>query len=133
MALGLILFACSDAFLSVFTDSEAVVAAGKERLSVMCFSYAVSALMDCSMAASRGINKTVIPTVMVVLGSCVFRIFWVFVIFPLGGTTTLLYALYPVSWAITAAAEIVYFAIVYRRARRRMNDAASDSEGKETA
>ena len=133
MALGLILFACSDAFLSVFTDSEAVIAAGKERLSVMCFSYAVSALMDCSMAASRGINKTVIPTVMVVLGSCVFRIFWVFVIVPLGGTTTLLYALYPVSWAITAAAEIVYFAIVYRRARRRMNDAASDSEGKETA
>lgn len=93
----------------------------------MCFSYAISAFMDCTIAASRGINRNVVPTVMVILGSCVFRIFWVFVIFPLGGTTTFLYLIYPVSWILTATAEIIYFAVSYRKARRLLS-ARADAE-----
>ena len=116
LVLGLLLFAFGDVFLSVFTGSPEVIAAGKQRLAVLCFSYAVSAFMDCTIAAARGLNKTIIPTVMVILGSCVFRIFWVYVIFPVQGTTTLLYLLYPASWAITSVAEIVYFVFAYRRA-----------------
>ena len=84
----------------------------------MCFSYALSAFMDCTIAAARGLNKTIVPTIIVILGSCVFRIFWVYVIFPISGTTTLLYLLYPVSWVITAAAEIVYFIFAYRKGVR---------------
>ena len=84
----------------------------------MCFSYALSAFMDNTIAAARGLGKTVVPTIVVILGSCVFRVFWVYCIFPLAGTTTMLYLLYPVSWTITAAAEIAYFAFAYRRAKR---------------
>lgn len=116
LVLGLALLSCGDLFLSVFTDSAMVIEAGKQRLQVMCLSYAISAFMDCTIAAARGLNKTVIPTVMVILGSCVFRIFWVYVIFPLQGTTTLLYLLYPVSWVITAVAEVAYFVVAYRKA-----------------
>lgn len=118
LVLGLALFFGADVFLSLFTDDPSVMEAGRQRLSVMCLSYGISAFMDCTIAAARGINKTVIPTVMVILGSCVFRIFWVFCIFPVQGTTTLLYALYPVSWTITAIAEIAYFIHAYRRAVR---------------
>ena len=71
-----------------------------------------------TIAAARGLNKTIVPTILVILGSCVFRVFWVYVIFPLGGTTTLLYLLYPVSWTITAIAEITYFIFAYRAAAR---------------
>lgn len=115
---GLAIFACGDIFLSIFTGSEAVIAAGKDRLAIMCFSYALSAFMDCTIAAARGLNKTIVPTIIVILGSCVFRIFWVYVIFPISGTTALLYLLYPVSWVITAAAEIVYFIFAYRKGVR---------------
>lgn len=115
LVLGLALLGCADIFLSVFTDSPAVIEAGRQRLQVMCFSYAISAFMDCTIAAARGLNKTIVPTVMVILGSCVFRIFWVYVIFPIQGTTTLLYLLYPVSWVITAVAEIIYFIFAYRK------------------
>lgn len=115
---GLLLFACAGAFLSIFTGEAAVIEAGRQRLAVMCFSYALSAFMDNTIAAARGLGKTVVPTVVVILGSCVFRVFWVYCIFPLAGTTTMLYLLYPVSWTITAAAEIAYFAFAYRRAKR---------------
>ena len=118
LMLGLGIYFSADLFLSIFTDSPAVIEAGRQRLSVMCLSYAISAFMDCTIAAARGLNKTIIPTILVILGSCVFRVFWVYVIFPLGGTTTLLYLLYPVSWTITAIAEITYFIFAYRAAAR---------------
>ncbi len=129
---GLLLFACGDVFLSIFTGSADVIAAGKDRLSIMCFSYAISAFMDCTIAAARGLNKTIVPTIIVILGSCVFRVFWVFVIFPIQGTTTLLYLLYPVSWAITAVAEIIYFIFAYRNSLKLLAPAPKE-EGAEKA
>lgn len=70
--------------------------------------------MDCTIAASRGIGKTVMPMIIVILGSCVFRIIWVLTIFAYFKTINSLYLLYVFSWSITAAAEVVYFAISYK-------------------
>ena len=35
---------------------------------IMAFSYAVSAFMDCTIAASRGIGKTIVPTIIITPG-----------------------------------------------------------------
>lgn len=102
-------------FLSLFTNEEAVVEAGIYRLSVMALSYSVSAFMDCSIAASRGLGKTVFPTIIVIIGSCVFRIIWIYTVFACFGTIQSLYLLYVFSWLITAAAEMAYFAAIYRK------------------
>jgi len=102
-------------FLSLFTNEPAVVDAGMQRISIMGWSYAVSAFMDCTIAASRGIGKSIAPTIIVIMGSCVFRVIWVYTIFAYFGTIRSLYLLYVFSWAITAAAEIAYFMAAYRK------------------
>ena len=102
-------------FLSLFTNEPAVVDAGMQRISIMGWSYAVSASMDCTIAASRGIGKSIAPTIIVIMGSCVFRVIWVYTIFAYFGTIRSLYLLYVFSWAITAAAEIAYFMAAYRK------------------
>ena len=109
---GLLLFGRQ--FLSLFTTEAAVVDAGMKRVQVMALAYCISAFMDCTIAASRGLGKTVGPTVIVIMGSCVFRVIWVYTIFACIHTIPALYLLYPCSWAITAAAEIVYFVSAYR-------------------
>ena len=80
----------------------------------MGFAYCISAFMDCTIAASRGLGKTVVPTVIVVLGSCVFRVIWVYTIFAHFHTIPSLYLLYPCSWTLTAIAEIAYFIHAYK-------------------
>lgn len=85
------------------------------RLRVMGFSYMVSAFMDNTIAASRGLGKAMVPTVIVILGSCVFRVIWVYTIFAYFHTLSSLYLLYVFSWTITAIAEILYFAHSYRK------------------
>ena len=108
------------AFLSLFTRDAEVVEAGLTRLRVMGCSYAFSALMDCTIAASRGLGRSAVPTVIVIMGSCVFRVIWVFTVFAHFHTILSLYLLYIFSWTITGIAELCYFIYCYRDKMRRL-------------
>ena len=120
--MGLMLVLFGKEFLSIFTRDPEVIEAGMHRLTVMGISYGFSAFMDCTIAASRGLGKSVVPTVIVILGSCVFRVIWVYTVFAYFHTIRSLYLLYIFSWTLTAAAEIVYFARCWREKRERLSD-----------
>ena len=118
LLLGGSLFFFGRTFLALFTTESAVIDAGMKRVGVMGFAYCISAFMDCTIAASRGLGKTVVPTIIVIMGSCVFRVIWVYTIFARFHTIPSLYALYPCSWALTALAEIIYFAHCYKESMK---------------
>lgn len=113
--LGGLLVLFGTEFLSLFSADPAVIEAGMKRLTIMGCSYCVSAFMDAAISASRALGKGLAPTVIVVLGSCVFRIIWIYTVFSYFRTIPSLYLLYVFSWSITAAAENAYFIWVYRR------------------
>ena len=118
LLLGSSLFVFGREFLALFTTEPAVIDAGMKRVGVMGLAYCISAFMDCTIAASRGLGKTVVPTVIVILGSCVFRVIWVYTIFAHFHTIPSLYLLYPCSWTLTALAEIVYFVHCYKQSMK---------------
>lgn len=113
--LCLILVRYGREFLSLFTTDTAVIEAGMLRLTVMGLSYPVSAFMDCTISASRGLGKSLVPTGIVIIGSCIFRVIWVYTVFAHFHTVPSLYLVYVFSWSITAIAEILYFVRVYRK------------------
>lgn len=118
LTLGLLLLAFGPQFLSLFTREPEVVEAGMARLTIMSLSYGFSAFMDNSIAASRGLGKSLVPMVLVILGSCVFRVVWVCTVFAHFRTVPSLYLLYIFSWTITGAAEVLYFVRTSRRLRQ---------------
>ena len=113
--LGTLLVVFGHGFLSLFTGDTAVIEAGMYRLMIMSYSYAFSAFMDCTIAASRGLGKVLVPTIIVIMGSCVFRVIWIYTIFAYFRTIQSLYLLYIFSWSLTAIAEIIYFIVIYRK------------------
>ena len=115
LVVGLLLVLFGHQFLSLFANDAAVIEAGMERLMVMGLAYCISAFMDCTTAATRALGKTVFPTIVMILGSCVFRIVWIYTVFAVYHTTQALYLLYAVSWIITAIPEIIYFVIIYKK------------------
>lgn len=115
LALGVLLVIFGHTFLGLFTKESAVIEAGMYRLIVMGFSYCISAFMDCTIAASRGLGETLIPTFIVIVGSCIFRVIWIYTVFAYFHTVPSLYLLYCISWTITAIAEIIYFVYLYRK------------------
>lgn len=115
LLLGMVLLIFGRTFMHIFTSDASVIDFGYQRIMVMSLSYWIAPLMDGSIAASRGLGKTIVPTVMVIIGSCVFRIAWIYTVFAHFGTVLSLFTLFPCSWIITAFAEIGYFVYLYRR------------------
>lgn len=101
-------------FLSFFTTESAVIEAGLERIHIMCFAFPISALMDCTTSASRGLGKGLVPMIFTFFGACVFRVTWIYTIFAHFHTLPSLYLLYPFSFIITGIAQLIYFVHCYR-------------------
>lgn len=120
LVMSLLLVVFGRQFLSIFTNVEEVAEAGMIRLRIMGCSYAFSAFMDCSIAANRGLGKSLAPTIIVIMGSCVFRIIWVYTIFAHFHTIESLYLLYIVSWTITAIAEMICLRFTWREQMRKL-------------
>lgn len=113
--LGGLLLVFDPQFLSLFATEPTVIDAGMQRIRIMAFSYAFSCFMDGSIAASRGIGKSIPPTVIVILGSCVFRIVWIYTVFAHFQTISSLYLLYIFSWGITGLAETLFFVVSFKK------------------
>lgn len=117
---GGLLLIFGNTFLSLFTNDVLVMQSRMEKLRIMAFSYCLSSFMDCTIAASRGIGKSIVPTIIVMIGSCVFRVLWVYTIFAQFHTIPSLYLFYLCSWTLIAIVEIVYFLYSFRKIKQMM-------------
>ena len=115
LGFGIVFYVFGHQILSLFTSDPAVIDAALIRQNVMVCSFCVSAFMDNSIAASRGLGKTLVPSIIVFLGSCVFRIVWIYTVFAYFQTVPSLFSLYLASWALTGFFEIIYFVKTYKK------------------
>ena len=114
--LGTALFFFAREVMGIFSSDEAVIEYAVRRVKIMAFSYCISSFMDTAIASSRGFGKTLVPSAFVFLGSCVFRIAWIYTVFAHFRTLESLFLLYVFSWGITAVFETVYFIGIYKKA-----------------
>ena len=63
----------------------------------------------------NGFTLVELLAVIVIIGSCIFRMVWVNTVFAYFKTIPSLYLLYIFSWLITSVAEIICFAVNYRK------------------
>ncbi len=115
---GFMLF--GEYFIAIFNSDPQVLSSGMERLYAMAWSFGIASVMDCTVFAVRGLGKSLIPTIMMILGVGAFRVVWMLFVFPQFGTLTALYTLYPVSWSITAVLQLVYFIVIYRNETKKL-------------
>ncbi len=113
--MGILLFFFRMPFLSLFTTDPDVLHYGSVRLSIMAFSYCLSAFMDNAAGAARGIGKSIAPTIIVISGAVILRIAWIYTIFAYFGTLPSLYLLYACSWCVTSIIGNLYFFHCYRK------------------
>ncbi len=107
-------------------NSAAVIAAGVNRLSVICSTYFLCGLMDVACGIMRGMGKAVQPMIVSLLGSCVFRIVWVATVCPLYPDNIMaLYISYPISWILTAGVHYIFCIYFYRKLMKRKLPAAA--------
>lgn len=113
--LGFLIHFARFQLLYIFTNDSEVVSVGAIRLGILSCSYCLSAFMDNATAACRGLGKTVIPTIIVLLGSIAFRIIWIYTIFAYFHTLQSLYILYGCAFVLTSILGNIYFFYLYRK------------------
>ena len=124
LVMGIGVWALGKPLLGIYTTSDAVIAAGKIRLSFISLPYAVYGIMDVMVGALRGIGYSLAPTIVTVLGVCGFRLVWIATVCKLPAFSDVagVYMSYPVSWIVTLTAHIVCFIWAYRRLMKKAKE-----------
>ena len=107
--------------LGIYSDSDAVIAAGMDRLSIICATYALCGMMDVMVGSLRGLGYSVMPMLVSLIGACGLRLIWITAIFriPEYHTVQTVYWSYPVSWIITFLAHLICFFWAMGRLKHR--------------
>ncbi len=125
IATGLILgwgaFFAGRPLLSIYSHTPEVIDAGMNRMSVIATTYALCGMMDVMVGVLRGLGSSVLPMIVSLCGACGLRILWLATVFqiPEYHNTFTIYASYPISWAITFAAHVVCYIIIYKKTKKK--------------
>ncbi len=109
LSMGCLMYILGPQLLSFYARGNPyIIEAGMKRVSVFAFTYFTCGLMDVGCGIMRGMGKSLTPMIVSLLGSCAFRILWIYTIcklFP--GDIFVLYLSYPISWVLTLAVHYI--------------------------
>ena len=114
--------------LQVYSSDPEVIAYGLERMLLVCTPYALCGVMNVLVGAMRGLGSSLTPMVVSIFGVCVLRVVWIYTVFPLDPSFAMLFLSYPVTWAVTAAIEVVCFFVIRKKAIARAGGMAVDAD-----
>ncbi|MBR1918046.1 MAG: MATE family efflux transporter [Spirochaetales bacterium] len=92
--------------LGIFTADPEVIEMAIIKMIYMELPHCMIALYEITGSTLRGIGKSMLPTVLMVFGTCIFRVCWVLFVVPVHHTLHMLYVVYPLSWILTSALVI---------------------------
>ena len=128
MVLGIGAYLVGPWMLQVYSSDPEVIAYGLERMLLVCTPYALCGVMNVLVGAMRGLGSSLTPMVVSIFGVCVLRVVWIYTVFPLDPSFAMLFLSYPVTWAVTAAIEVVCFFVIRKKAIARAGGMAADAD-----
>lgn len=110
-----------ETLLGIYSDSQAVIAAGMIRLACVALPHAIGGVMDSVVGSLRGMGRSVTPMLVSILGVCGFRLVWILTICKLPqfrDSVAMVYISYPISWTLTLIMHFVCLIFEMRRLKR---------------
>ena len=98
--------------LSLFSKDAEVINYAVSRLTIIVATYFLCGFMDSMSGTLRGLSYSTLPMIVSLIGSCVFRIVWIYVMFSFDRSLYMLYLAYPFSWTITTLAHYICYKII---------------------
>ncbi len=101
--------------MSLFTTDEEVLSYAMIRIMRVCGTHFLIASYEISGGALRGMNRSLIPALTSIFGTCAFRLLWVFTVVEKNHTFEALMLVYPISWILTGTIMLTEYYIVRRK------------------
>ncbi len=112
--LNLFLSKQKEASIDVYNEA---MEAGSLRMIIDFSPYIFFTIVDCAPSALRGLKHSTLTMIISLLGICGIRIIFLQFIYPIPyfNTPFWLYAVFPISWIITAIAQLTTLIITYNK------------------
>lgn len=113
--LGVTFILFAEQLLYILTDNPAVVEIAKEKMTFLCLTYFITSIMEVLAFSLHSLRRQ--KDVLIVCAICGFgiRSCWVWFIWPLHQTLSMLFA----SYAVSALIAIFFYLFIYRNTMRK--------------
>lgn len=101
--------------LGAFTTETAALGYASIRMWRVELLECMTATYEVTASGMRGMGWSVLPTIVVILGSCVLRIVYVLTLFQMAPSFDHLMAVYPATWGITGISMIALYLFARKR------------------
>ncbi len=106
---------CGRPLLGLLTPDPAVIEQGMLRFQINFTTYFIAGMLDVVGGGLRSLGRSVSPMIVTMMCVCVFRILWIFTVFPKHRTLTSLYISYPISWGLVVLINGALLILVCRK------------------
>lgn len=101
--------------VGLFNADPDVIKMGSMILRIEVTGYLIYIPSEVFLGCSRGMRNVNVSTLLNFLGICVFRLLWIWFVFPLNPVPWMLFLCYPVSWTISTILQVSNYVIFRRR------------------
>lgn len=106
---GILIILFAHPLVSIYNQDPAVIREGSLRLAVVLAIYGIFAVQDTLTGAIRGYGIALPPMIFNIVGTCVFRILYIFFLdFTVMGSIWIYFS-YPFSWSLVFIAMVLYW------------------------
>ena len=118
--LSLIFVVKIDWWVMIYTSDPAVAEYAKIRMMHVMILEFMTCIYEVPCSVMRGLGRSLTPSILTVIGSCGFRILWLYTVFKKVHTFDMLMTVYPVSWIFTMSMVLTAYFIIIRKEKRNM-------------
>ena len=104
IAVSIVFYAGRHVFILFFTEDPEVIRYAMIRFRYIVIFEFMTGTYEISGGCLRGMNHSLLPSIITVLGSCVFRLVWIATVFQAFHTMDVLLIEYLISWIVTGTA-----------------------------
>ena len=123
--LSIIFMIWDDFFVSIYTISDAVAVYGLIRMHHVCSMEGLTATYEVESAALRGLEKSLEPSIITILGTVVFRMIWMATVFKWIPTYEMLMNVYISSWVFTGGLIFIVYVLHMRKLEKEFAEKAA--------
>ena len=102
-------------FVSLFTPDASVAEYAYTRMLIVLSWQFIACSYEISASAMRGMGKSMLPTLLTIVGTCLLRVVWVFAVCPVWTSYQTIMIVYPITWITTGIMVFTAFHITARK------------------
>ena len=108
--------------IHLFTKNDQVISFAMLRVLNCFILHFLIGTYEISGGCLRGMNYSLVPAIISVIGTCGFRLLYVILWIPRVHRFDVLFRVYPISWTLTGTATLTAYFILSKRAEERLRD-----------